>query len=185
MKKLIGFLIVAGLVACDCLSQLPIQTIYVGESCEAPLPDYRDAVIARDNCVITSLVQAPLPGTILDASNPYVNVTIVATDISNNSSSVNIDVVIVDTTPPIMEVDTSLLAYSWEDRFGLLTAFQSSVRAYIPDSIWNTHYLAMFSSAEGKHAGGWYVDSLPMVQLTSVDMSTLGWEKTQAASIAY
>jgi hypothetical protein len=158
------------------LSQLPIQTIYVGESCEAALPDYREAVIARDNCGITSLLQSPLPGTMLDANNPYVSVTIVATDISNNKSSVNIDVVIVDTTPPIMEVDTSLLSYTWEKRFGLLTAFQSSIRAYIPDSIWDSHYLAMFSSAEGRHAGGWYPDSLPMIQLTKGNINTLGWE---------
>jgi len=178
MKKVIGFLIVAVLVGCKCIGQLPIQTLYVGESCEAVLPDYRNVVTVRDNCVITSLIQAPIPSTILDAGNPFVNVVIVATDISNNKSSINFDVVIVDTTPPIMEVDTSLLSYTWEDRFGLLTAFQSSVRPYISDSIWDSHYLAMFSNAEGRHAGGWYPDSLPMVQLTQDNINTLGWVTT-------
>jgi hypothetical protein len=172
MKRIIGFLIVAGLVACDCLSQLPIQTIYVGESCEAPLPDYRDAVIARDNCVITSLVQSPLPGTVLDAGNPYVNVTIVATDLSNNKSSVNIDVVIVDTTPPIMEIDTSLLTYTWDDRFGLLDAFQASVNSFISDSVSSTHNLVMISTPDQRHFGGWYLDKY-MVPLDEADLGSL------------
>ena len=77
------------MMACKCIGQLPIQVLPVDENCSAILPDYREQITVRDNCVVTSIIQSPLPGTIMDADNPYVLVTIVATDVSNNSSSIN------------------------------------------------------------------------------------------------
>ena len=97
------------MMACKCIGQLPIQVLPVDENCSAILPDYREQITVRDNCVVTSIIQSPLPGTIMDADNPYVLVTIVATDVSNNSSSINFDVVIADDEPPIIIPDSTLL----------------------------------------------------------------------------
>lgn len=178
MKKVFIFLAVAVIMGCKCIGQLPTQVLDVGEFCEVPLPDYRDSVTVSDNCMVKSILQTPEPGTILDATNPIVNVIIAAMDNNNNMSTINFDVIMYDDTPPIITPDPSMLTYTWDERFGLLDAFQASVHEFIPDSIWESHYLAMFSSAEGRHAGGWYPDSLPMVQLTQDNINTLGWVTT-------
>ena len=146
MKKLIGFLIVAALVGCNCMSQLPLQIVYTGETCEAPLPDYRDRVPVRDNCDGWTLMQSPLPGTLLNAANPFVEVTLMATDFSSNTDKVEFDVVLMDTIPPVIEVDTSLFTYTAEQRSSLLTAYHTSLgkdlhrAAAGPDSLYDEDY---------------------------------------------
>jgi len=147
MKKLIGFLIVAALVGCNCMSQLPLQIVYTGETCEAPLPDYRSRVTVRDNCDGWTLMQSPLPGTLLNAANPFMAVTLLATDFSSNTDKVEFDVVLLDTIPPVIEVDTSKFTYTAEQRSSLLTAYHTSLgkemhaAANGPDSIWMYSYL--------------------------------------------
>lgn len=176
MKKVIGFLIVAGLVACDCLSQIPTQIIPAGDSCRAILPDYRDQVTVRDNCEVDRIIQTPPPGTVLDANNLLTNVIIAATDKSGNTSAINFDVLIYDDEPPVIIPDSSLLTYTWEERFGLLDSFQSSLNPYINDSIQDTHNLVMISSPDMKHAGGWYPADMYVVPLTDADIDSLGWQ---------
>ncbi len=154
MKKLIGFLIVAALVGCNCLSQIPIQVIPAGDSCKAILPDYRDQVTVRDNCGIESIIQSPPPGTLLDVTNMVVNVIIAAKDNSGNVSSINFDVVLLDETPPVIIPDSSLLTYTAEQRSSLLTAYHTSLgkemhaAANGPDSIWMYSYLQDTSTWE-------------------------------------
>ena len=149
MKKVFIFLVVAGMMACKCIGQMPIQVLPVDSLCSAALPDYREHITVRDNCVVTSIIQSPLPGTIMDASNPYVQVTIVATDISNNKSAIQFDVVIADDVPPIIEIDSSFFFadYTAEERAALLTAYHNSIgkdmyeAAAGPDSVWSYSYL--------------------------------------------
>lgn len=147
MKKLIGFLIVAALVGCKCMSQIPTQIIPTGEFCSAILPDYRDQITVRDNCAIENIVQVPVPGTILDANNMLTNVVIAATDNSGNTSSINFDVLIYDTEPPVIIPDSSLLVDTPIDQSVLINAYHTYIgkemhkAANGPDSIWVYSYL--------------------------------------------
>ena len=69
MKKILFLLSTILLSSCTCmLSQIPAQYIYVGENCEAVLPDYLTKVTATDNCSLASLIQIPEAGTVLTAS---------------------------------------------------------------------------------------------------------------------
>jgi len=72
----------------------------VDNNCEAFLPNYLEAVSVLDNCGGAVLTQEPLPGTILDANNPYYRVTITATDLSGNTDQEKFDVFLWDTIPP-------------------------------------------------------------------------------------
>ena len=112
MKKtilLIGFFI---LIGCTCLPQIPTQTVYADENCEAVLPNYLQYFDIKDNCRGAVLTQDPLPGFKLTADNPYKQVTILATDISGNTDKETFDVILLDTIPPEIIIDTALLN-SW------------------------------------------------------------------------
>ena len=111
MKKFI-FPLMLILVSCTCLPQIPPQYLYADENCEAFLPNYLPAVSVLDNCEGAVLTQEPLSGTVLDAANPYVQVKITATDISGNTDIERFDVLLVDTIPPEIIIDTALLN-SW------------------------------------------------------------------------
>ena len=111
MKKILFLVSTVLLSSCTCmLSQIPAQYIYVGENCEAVLPDYLTKVIATDNCSLASLIQIPEAGTILTASQTVTDVEIRATDSQGNHTSVNFNVILIDTVPPIITVDTTLTA---------------------------------------------------------------------------
>ena len=111
MKKILFLVSTVLLSSCTCmLSQIPAQYIYVGENCEAVLPDYLTKVIATDNCSLASLIQIPEAGTILTASQTVTDVEIRATDRQGNHTSVNFNVILIDTVPPIITVDTTLTA---------------------------------------------------------------------------
>lgn len=111
MKRLF-FPLMLLLVSCTCLPQIPPQYLYADENCEATLPNYLPAVDVLDNCGNATLTQEPLPGTILNADNPYVQVKITATDISGNTDVERFDVMLMDTIPPEIIIDTALLN-SW------------------------------------------------------------------------
>lgn len=189
MKKLLIFLIVAGLMSCKCPGQLPTQYVYVGDSCEALLPDYRDRITIRDNCTITDTIQTPVPGTIMDSGNPYENVVIEVIDISSNSNSINFDVLIVDTTPPEIIFDT-LVADHYTHWSKTLTRYQTDVIDNIdqalvnfPDSLGlnDSLYIDMnmitvsSSNLTGMHWGAFYPDSLMLFPLDSAQMALLGY----------
>lgn len=100
MKKLIFLTCLLTFIGCTCLPQIPPQYLYADENCEAYLPNYLPAVSVLDNCEGAFLTQEPLPGTLLDAANPYVQVKITATDISGNTDIERFDVLLFDTIPP-------------------------------------------------------------------------------------
>jgi hypothetical protein len=141
MKKLIGFLIVAGVVACNCMSQIPMQYVYIDENCEAILPDYRSKVRIRDNCVVTDTLQYPAPGTLIDFVSGIINVQIDAIDGSQNVGSIDFDVMALDTTPPVIEYDSLSSCIEWEDQSILLKMYHNNIgklmhaAAQGPDSI--------------------------------------------------
>jgi hypothetical protein len=114
MKKLI-FLSLIVLSGCRCLlSQIPPQFLYTGQGCEAPLPDYTPKVTATDNCNLASLIQTPAPGFLLGPEHMIANVVIKATDSSGNSSQVGFDVILVDTIPPVITADNTLLTADYD-----------------------------------------------------------------------
>jgi hypothetical protein len=118
MKKIVGFIMVL-LIASSCtcmLAQIPPQNIQVGTNCEAVLPDFTTDTYIKvsDNCQLKSVTQVPLPGTILNAANPQVTVTITATDVFDNFTQVSFTAKAVDAIPPVIIPQGSLIADNWE-----------------------------------------------------------------------
>lgn len=120
MKKLFFLLsVLFCLSGCRCLlSQIPAQFIYVQEGCQSTLPDYLPLVHASDNCILNSVVQTPVPGTVLNSLQMVTRVEIKATDGSGNSSSIHFDVILADTIPP--KFDDSLLVSADYDKMDAL-----------------------------------------------------------------
>lgn len=100
MKKVIVFLIVAGFYACNCLPQIPTQYLPADQNCEAVLPNYLIYVSVFDNCEVGTLTQDPLPGTVLNESNPFVTVTITAQDLGGRMDTEQFTAVLDDGIPP-------------------------------------------------------------------------------------
>jgi len=175
MKKLLFILMVATLVSCNCLmpQRVPPQTVYATDSCETALPNYLPFFRVRDNCPGPIITQTPIAGTVLDTDNPYVEVHIIATDISDNRDTVSFDVFFQDTIPPVITVDSTFLSNI--DAFELLDLAQASFRPYISDSVWNTHNLVMISSPNGSHMGGWYHNKYDIITVTEEDLEKLGY----------
>lgn len=124
MKKLLIFAIVMLLASsCTCLiAQIPPQYVYVTTNCEATLPNYIPMVTVSDNCQIKSVTQNPLPGFLLNATNPQVTVTIRATDVFDNFTEVSFSVKAVDTVPPVITPTGDLLTDNWAKIHGLYDA---------------------------------------------------------------
>ena len=111
MKKILFLLLTVLLSSCTCmLAQIPPQYIYINENCQAVLPDYLTRVTASDNCVLAHLIQIPEAGTILTSENVVTDVQIRATDNTGNHTSINFNVILIDTIPPVLTVDTTLTA---------------------------------------------------------------------------
>lgn len=138
MKKLIGFLIVAGLVACNCIGQVvKTQTIYATSTCQAPLPNYTTIVTVSDNCNIKSFTQVPVAGTMLTAANPAVTVTLRVEDNAGNIRTKAFQVVLLDTIKPVFNFPAQMLAYTPSQINGMYLAFETSVKEMIMDWAFN------------------------------------------------
>lgn len=110
MKKLVFFALILFTGCGRCiLCQIPMQYIFVGENCQAPLPDYTGRVTASDNCSAPSITQTPAAGFILSDTGMITRVIIKATDKSGNSAQTSFDVALIDTIPPKIIVDNILL----------------------------------------------------------------------------
>ena len=163
-------------MSCVCLPQLPDQTIYLDDSCQVELPDYRPLVKVQDNCDIVYLEQEPVPGTIFD----YVGVIgakITAIDLSGNVDSASFNVFLIDTIPPKIILDTNVVVYTPEQSDLLFTMWYSSVKydmynTELPDSIYideleswmplpnlktifDTNDMVTVSTPEGNHLTRW------------------------------
>ncbi len=115
MRKFIVLLaLVAFASSCKCLiAQIPPQYIYVGENCEALLPDYLPMVTVTDNCEVKSVTQEPVAGTVLNANNQQVFVTIRAIDVFDNVAEMTFSVKAIDTIPPVITPNEELLVDNW------------------------------------------------------------------------
>ena len=108
MKKILFLSSIVLLSSCTCiLSQIPSQYVYIGENCQAVLPNYLTKVTATDNCNLASLIQIPEGGSIL--TNIVNEIEIRATDNTGNHTSINFNVILIDTIPPIITVDDTTL----------------------------------------------------------------------------
>ena len=169
MKRLFGFLIVAALAACTCLSQIPDQLIYVDQNCEAVLPDYTPDVIVTDNCDNATISQVPNAGTLLTSAQPVTEITITAEDISGNQSSISFNVLLVDTIPPTITAGPGLLSWN-EYNIGKVVhkfhkgiiAMQDSIRIKFPETNQDTSYkednLLVISNLESRFMSANFVD---------------------------
>jgi PA14 domain/Domain of unknown function (DUF5011)/Bacterial Ig domain/Secretion system C-terminal sorting domain len=78
------------------------QTILLGATCAATIPDYRNLLVTSDNCVgAISIVQTPAAGTIVNGSQS-IQVNFVVTDAVGNSSNCSMTVSVTDVTPPTL-----------------------------------------------------------------------------------
>jgi len=162
MKKLM-ILFVVLLAGCKCtLGQIPPQYIFAGDNCQAPLPDYTPRVTVSDNCRVVSLVQTPAPGFLLTADTPIANVVIKATDTGGNSTQINFNVMLIDTIPPVMTVDSTLITGDYEilntlynqadkilaDKLNHFDAVfpYSKIGLPVADSSWYTNYMVVVSA---------------------------------------
>jgi len=134
MKKLIIFLVIAGCCACSCWPQISTQYIQADQNCEGILPNYLQWVTVKDNCQGVIPTQDPLPGTILDAANPWLTVTLEAKDISGNLDQRKFDVILIDNVPPELIIDPSgfadTIAYHRND-IDLMFDSVDAYRAYL------------------------------------------------------
>jgi len=129
MKKLL-FLLLLPLIGCRCLiSQVPPQYIYAGQSCEAPLPDYRLKVTISDNCQIENVTQTPSPGFLLMATNMITNVTIRAVDNSGNASQITFSVTLLDTIPPVIGWE-GLTSLTEQEMIDLYRQWEAGVKVH-------------------------------------------------------
>jgi len=147
MKKLIGFLIVAAVLGCNCLSQIPTQTIYAGASCEALLPNYTQIVSVSDNCQVATFTQTPPAGTLLSTSNPQVNVLLRVTDVSGNISERNFNVVLLDTIKPIFNFPAEMMGYNPEQVKNMFLVVETALQEQMLDMMymipWDTVILGL------------------------------------------
>jgi len=138
MKKLIVFLIIAGCYACTCWPQISTQYIQADENCEGVLPNYLEFVTVKDNCQEITPTQDPLSGTILDAANPWVTVTLEAKDAFNNTDQKKFDVILIDNAAPELIIDslgfTDTIAYHRNDIDELIKSYRE-YRAHLGDTI--------------------------------------------------
>ena len=112
MRKLFGFLVVAVLGACTCLSQIPDQFVYIDQNCEAVMPNYIPDVIVVDNCDNAIVTQQPIAESILSSGEPVMQVVIRAKDQADNESSIHFNIIFLDTISPVLSVGPGLLAYN-------------------------------------------------------------------------
>ena len=121
MVLLILFLLLTSCCYSQIVSQLPDQIYYANDSCEYYLPDYTKAITVSDNCRVDYFYQFPESGFVI-SSGMVTEVSIVAGDDTGNERTIKFNVMLVDTIPPVFEVDTIL--------FNSLSHYQHEYRTW-------------------------------------------------------
>lgn len=101
MKKLITLIVVLSLPV-GVFGQVSIQYLYVDDSCRVDFPDYRDSVLATDNCCMDTILQEPPPG-LVQVPGDEIPVTLTAVDCFGNTAELNFSVFVIDTIPPVFD----------------------------------------------------------------------------------
>jgi uncharacterized protein (DUF2141 family) len=79
----------------------PDQTVNLGATCEAVLPDYISTIVATDNCsTILNYSQSPVSGIVVSGLTNTVTLTV--TDEEGNISNVSFNVSVVDAIDPVI-----------------------------------------------------------------------------------
>ena len=91
------------------------QTLVLGPTCSAALPDYRNmATNVNDNCGVQSVSQVPVPGTVVSNSGP-ITVTLTVLDVNGLSTSCSFTVNKVDITPPAINCSNTTIRFNGEE----------------------------------------------------------------------
>jgi hypothetical protein len=94
------------------------QELMLDFNCAAILPDYRELLTVGDNCGVTTLVQMPIAGTMVEDTGE-IAITFTATDANNNSMSCSLNVIKVDTLTPIIQCFDKTVVFNGEDSIAL------------------------------------------------------------------
>jgi len=167
MKKFLFLSLAMVLTSCGCLlSQIPPQTLYVNNNCEALLPDYTAQVLASDNCPAGMVInQIPIAGTILSVSNPAVDVEIQATDaFGNKSNKIIVSVVLIDTIAPILSWPIGQINMKDNDLINIYKAWEAGVKVKgIADWIYDQSWTQGMAFADTL-----YIDSCGIAHLANI-----------------
>ncbi len=151
MKRTALFLTAAILVAaCTCsgqlIQQLPDQLYYANETCEYVVADYTQAIRVTDNCRVAYFYQWPESGTVIGPDS-ITTVSIVAGDGTGNESTIRFNILVIDTLPPVFEIDTVL--------FNSLSHYQNEYQRWHLHN-WVTATGDTLDSPEGFGLWGYY-----------------------------
>lgn len=131
MKKLLFLLSIILLSSCSCvIGQIPSQYLYVDQSCGAALPDYLTKIRVTDNCAIDTVWQSPTRGTWL--TNPATTVLIRAIDNFGNHTDVMFTVHLLDTVPPVITADTTMLVST----YGYIDNLYNTAEKMLARQVW-------------------------------------------------
>ncbi|MBK7426248.1 MAG: HYR domain-containing protein [Saprospiraceae bacterium] len=83
-----------------------IQTLVLGASCTATLPNYTTLATAGDNCGVQGVTQSPIAGTTVSGAG-NMTVTLTVTDINGLTNTCSFTVSKVDNTPPSITCPTT------------------------------------------------------------------------------
>jgi hypothetical protein len=84
------------------VSCVPDQTVSADSNCEFTLADYTSLAVVSDNCdPALTITQLPIAGSIVAGTS---SVVITVTDDAGNSTSCNFDVIVIDTTDPVITI---------------------------------------------------------------------------------
>ncbi|MFM9947094.1 MAG: HYR domain-containing protein [Saprospiraceae bacterium] len=95
-----------------------VQTLILGPTCSAPLPNYTSLAVASDNCGVSTITQSPAAGTIVSSSG-NLTITLTATDINGLTTSCTFTVTKVDHTPPTAVCFNQTLIFNGQENFVL------------------------------------------------------------------
>lgn len=132
MKKLLFLLFAIAMTSCTCMmsQSIPAQYLYVNEECGAALPNYLTKVTATDNCAIDTIWQHPTYGTWL--TEPATTVLIRAVDNFGNYTDLMFTVHLLDTVPPVITADTTMLVNS----YGFIDTLYDTAERMLARQVW-------------------------------------------------
>jgi hypothetical protein len=140
----------------------PAQSLNLGPTCSASLPNYIPLASANDNCSF-SVSQSPAAGTTVSGVGPM-TVTLTATDASGNTSTCTFTVNKVDNTPPSLTCPAT-------QTLVLNASCQATLPAYSPAAV-SDNCTASPTVAQSPAAGTTVSGVGPMtVTLTAADAS--------------
>jgi hypothetical protein len=94
----------------------PDQTLVLNENCTALCPDFTHLAEVTDNCGVSSIVQSPLPGSLLSGVGT-ITVSLTAKNRNNVATTCTFNVHKIDNTPPEVLCFDQTLTFNGEDHF--------------------------------------------------------------------